>query len=164
MTLALMFLSFALRAQDLNFQTLDKGTISLELHRDKVVVLAVGASWLPLSKQQVSIANRLAKQYAGRKDVLIYFVFTDSNNPKSKNFAPDEQLKKFAQENGLSVGILRDPDGLTSTKKLKVEQLPSFVVIGKNGILADTLGGLDLEAGNTDSLVKQISNIVEKLL
>jgi thiol-disulfide isomerase/thioredoxin len=160
----LMFLSFTLRGQDLSFQTLDKSVISLQSHRGKVVVLAVGASWLPLSKQQVSVTNKLAKQYASRKDIVIYFVFTDSNNPKSKNFASDEQLMKFAQENKISVGILRDPDALLSTKKLKVEQLPSFVVIGKNGVLADTFSSLDLEATNLDNLTAQISSTIEQLL
>jgi thiol-disulfide isomerase/thioredoxin len=159
-----VFLTVSKAQEGLTFQTLGGGAVSLERSaNNKIIVLAIGASWLPLSKQQASIANRLAKKYASRNDVLIYFVFTDSKDPKSRNFASDEQITKFAQENKISVDILRDPDGLTSSKKLKIDQLPSFVVIGKNGVVVEKFDGLGLEAGSLESLVSDISKVIDNI-
>ena len=69
------------------------GKVDVEAQRGKVVVLAIGASWLPLSKDQAVITNKLAKKYAGR-DVLIYFVATDSIATKSKNWKKNIRARK----------------------------------------------------------------------
>src|SRR6185369_3512379 len=56
--------------------------------------------------------------------------FTESADPKSKNFASDEQLRAFSNKYGLKVTVLRDPDGVVS-KKFGVDQLPSIVILDK---------------------------------
>ncbi|MCV6004852.1 hypothetical protein OFO99_35995, partial [Escherichia coli] len=75
--------------------SLNGGSVDVRAQRGKVVVLAVGASWLPLSSKQAEFTNVLAKKYSG-KNVIIYFIATDSANPKSKNYATDEKLKQWA--------------------------------------------------------------------
>ena len=75
------------------------------------MVLAFGASWLPLSKAQLQGVRKLADEYSDR-GVVVYWVSTESEDPKSKNFASDEQLRAFAQKYGLKVTVLRDPDGV----------------------------------------------------
>ena len=60
--------------------SLDGSSVNVQGQKGKVVVLAVGASWLPLSEQQAAFTATLARKFAG-KDVVIYFVFTDSNRP-----------------------------------------------------------------------------------
>jgi peroxiredoxin len=122
------------------------------------VVLAFGASWLPLSKAQLQGIRKLADEYSDR-GVVVYWVSTESEDPKSKNFASDEQLRSFAQKYGLKVTVLRDPDGATS-RKFGIDQLPSIVIIDKQGIASEPIGGLDPN-GN---LAAQLASHLDKVL
>ena len=136
-------LSFSASAQGVSLASINGGRVDVQAQRDKVVVLAIGASWLPLSNQQAVFANKLAKKYAG-KDVEIYFVMTDSTAQKSKNYASDADLQNFAARNKLNVQILRDSDGASTLKKFGIDQIPSFVILGKDGKPAtEAFGGID---------------------
>ena len=156
----LIVFSLGVSAQT-NLISLDGGKVNVEGQKGKVVVLAIGASWLPLSKDQALITNKLAKKYAG-KDVVIYFVATDSASVKSKNFASDAEITAFATKNKLSVSVLRDSDGLLTLKKFGVDQLPSFVVLDQNGKVAEVFGGIDTNPKNDVSA--PISQTIDKLL
>jgi peroxiredoxin len=150
-------------AQNVSLPSLDGGTVSLQSQRGKVVVLAIGASWLPLSKQQAIIVNKLSKRYSP-SDVVIYFVTTDSANAKSKNFADDAAVRTFATRNKMTAPILRDADGATILKRFKVDQLPSFVLIDKNGNASEPYAGLDPDSGATDILANSLAQAIDKLL
>src|SRR6476620_740302 len=97
------------------FTTVNGTRVDLATSRGKVVVLAVGASWLPLSAKQAEYTNVLARRYTG-KDVVVYFVATDSATARSKNFATNEDILKFTTVNKLAVPVLRDPDGAVILK------------------------------------------------
>ena len=116
---------------DFSLRSIDGQTITSDSLRGEVVVLAFGASWLPLSKTQLQGIRKLADEYSDR-GVVVYWVSTESEDPKSKNFASDDQLRAFAQKYGLKVTVLRDPDGAIS-KKFGIDQLPSIVIIDKQG-------------------------------
>jgi len=139
---------------------LDGSHVDVQGQRGKVVILAVGASWLPLSGKQAEYTNTLTKRYGGR-DVVVYFVSTDSTVPKSKNFASNEDIKKFATANKLTATVLRDSDGAATLKKFSIDQIPSFVVLDKNGnIVGQAFGGID---PNYDITIP-ISKAVDKIL
>lgn len=147
-------------AQSTVLTSLDNEKVDVQGQKDKVVVLAVGATWLPLTKEQVNITNKLARKYAG-KDVVFYFVVTDSVNPKSRNFASDADIRAFATKNKLTAEILRDPEGLLTLKKFGIDQLPSFVVLDKNGRKSgEVFSGIDPE----NDLSVAISQAIDKLL
>ena len=95
---------------DFSMRSVDGQTISAESLRGEVVVLAFGASWLPLSRAQLQGIRKLADEYSNRS-VVVYFVSTESEDEKSKNFASDAHLRAFATKYGLKVTVLRDPDG-----------------------------------------------------
>jgi len=152
--------AFSVFAQT-NLTALDGSKINVEGQKGKVVVLAIGASWLPLSKEQAVITNKLAKKYAG-SDVVVYFVMTDSTVAKSKNYASDTDIGAFATKNKLTVSVLRDSDGALTLKKFGVDQLPSFVVLDKNGKLSEVFGGIDTNPKNDVSV--PISQTIDKLL
>ena len=95
---------------EFSMRSIDGQTVTSESLRGEVVVLAFGASWLPLSRTQLQGIRKLADEYSSR-GVVVYFVSTESEDSKSKNFASDEQLRGFAQKYGLKVTVLRDPDG-----------------------------------------------------
>jgi peroxiredoxin len=140
-------------------QQVGGGNVDLQSLKGKVVVLAYGAKWLPLSAKQVDFTNLLAKKYAGR-NVAIYFVATDSLSGKSKNFASNEALAQFATESKLSVPMLRDPDGVLM-KSHNVDQLPSFVVLDKTGAVAgDAFGGIDPKFDITVPISKRIDSLL----
>ena len=139
---------------------LDGSRVDIQAQHGKVVVLAVGASWLPLSGKQAEYTNALAKKYAGR-DVAVYFVTTDSTNAKSKNFASDDAVKKFATANKLNVTVLRDGDGLATLKKFSIDQIPSFVILDKNGnMVGEALGGIDPKYDITIPISKTVDRLL----
>ena len=139
---------------------IDGGTVDVQAQNGKVVVLAVGASWLPLSSKQAEYANALAKKYAG-KNVAFYYVVTDSSNAKSKNFASDEAVKKFVAANRLTVPVLRDSDGVLVLKTFKLDQVPSFIVLDKTGAQSgESFGGIDPKFDVTVPVSKKIDALL----
>jgi peroxiredoxin len=144
---------------DFSLRAIDGQTVTSESLRGEVVVLAFGASWLPLSKTQLQGVRKLADEYSN-KGVVVYWVSTESDNEKSKNHATDQQLKAFSQKYGLNVTVLRDPDGVVS-KKFGVDQLPSIVILDKEGNASGApIGGLD----PTGNLAAQLAPRLDKLL
>lgn len=151
--------SVALSAQT-SLPSLNGGQVDVEGQKGKVVILAIGASWLPLSGKQAEYTNVLAKRYTG-KNVVVYFVATDSTTAKSKNFASNADIEKFVAGNKLTVPVLRDSDGAATLKKFNVDQLPSFVILDKQGNMSGSpFGGIDPKFDVTIP----ISKAVDKLL
>ena len=147
-------------AAQTNLTAIDGTSVNIEGQRGKVIVLAVGASWLPLSEKQAEYTNSLAKKYAGR-DVAVYFIVTDSNRAGSKNFASDDAIKKFAFANKLNVPVLRDSDGSATMRKFKIEQVPSFIILDKNGVIVgEPYGGIDPKYDVTIPLSRSIDKLL----
>jgi thiol-disulfide isomerase/thioredoxin len=161
LTLSLVFaFVFSAQAQEVNFTTLGGEKIDLASEKGKVIVLAIGASWLPLSKNQAAAINKLKRKYNGN-DVVFYFIATDSNVQKSKNYASNEQIQKFAESNQLTISILRDSDGVYSIKQYKVDQLPAFIILDKQGKLADgPFTGLDPKSDISVPLSAKIDKLL----
>ena len=156
LTITLATAAFAQNA----LTSLDGTRVDLDHPNGKVIVLAVGAAWLPLSAKQADYTNALAKKYAG-KNVVFYFVATDSTNAKSKNFTSTADIRKFAVANKLSVPVLRDSDGAVTLKKYDIDQFPSFVIIDKNGRrVGEPFGGIDPKY----DITIQLSKAIDKLL
>ena len=144
---------------DFSLRSIEGQTITSDSLRGEVVVLAFGASWLPLSKTQLTGVRKLADEYSNR-GVVVYWVSTESEDQKSKNFATDEQLRAFAQKYGLKVTVLRDPDGATS-KKFGIDQLPSIVIIDKQGnMFGAPIGGLDPNGNLAGQLAKSLDQVL----
>jgi len=139
-----------------SFRAIDGQSVSSESLRGEVVVLAFGASWLPLTRNQMEAVKKLADQYASR-GVAVYWVSTESESPKSKNYVADDQLRDLARK--YKVTVLRDPDGAVS-KRLGVDQLPSVVIIDKQGNAAATIGGMDPQANLATQLAARLDKIL----
>ena len=158
--LSLIVVTVAVSSAQTSLPALNGGQVDVQGQRGKVVILAMGASWLPLSNKQAEYTNILAKRYTG-KDVVVYFVATDSTNAKSKNFATSSDIEKFIAGSRLAVPVLRDSDGAVTLKKFSVDQLPSFVILDKQGNVSGTaFGGIDPKFDVTIP----ISKAVDKLL
>ena len=153
-----------LMAQDgpvsFSLRSVNGNTVTSDSLRGEVVVLAFGASWLPLSKTQLEGVRKLADEYSDR-GVAVFWVSTESEDSKSKNYASDVQLKAFAQKYGLKVTVLRDPDGQVS-KKFGVDQLPSIIILDKNGnVVGEPIGGLDPTGNLAGQLAKHLDKVLQ---
>lgn len=170
LTLAFLFalsnVAFGLPARsrallDFRLKTTDGGEISSEMLRGDIVVLAFGASWLPLSKTQVQGVQQLADEF-GERQVRVYWVSTDSDSPKSKNYATDEQLRAFARKNGLKIAVLRDPNG-GLFKQTGADQLPSVVILDRAGeISGSPIGGIDPKRTLVEVLSPRLKPLLEE--
>lgn len=163
-TLALLFSGLAMSSLGLtqngpaefSLHAIDGENVTSQSVRGEVVVLAFGASWLPLSRNQMESVKKLADEYAGR-GVTVYWVSVDSVNMKSKNFVSDDQLRDLGRK--YKVTILRDPDGALS-RKLGVDQVPSIVILDKQGNIAGSIGGMDPNANLTTQLSARLDKIL----
>ncbi len=152
------------RAQQKSVQftlrSIDGQAIGTDELRGQVAVLAIGASWLPLSRKQAQGVRKLANEY-GKRGVVVYFVSTDSESPKSKNYASDEQLKEFARRHGLNVTVLRDPEA-NVVKQMGVDQLPAIVILDKSGRVYGTpIAGLDPEGNLSEQLAAPLGELIK---
>ena len=144
---------------EFSLHSIDGQTVTSQSLRGEVVVLAFGASWLPLSRTQLQGVKKFADKYSER-GVAVFWVSTESENQKSKNYASDEQLRAFSQKYGLKVTVLRDPDGEVS-KKFGADQLPSIVILDKQGNpLGEPIKGLDPDG----DLAGQLASRLDKIL
>lgn len=144
--------------QTIALRSLDGQAIDINSLRGKVTVLAIGASWLPLTRDQVKIVNNLQQAY-GKRGVSVYFVSTDAESDKAKNFATDAQLRAFGDKYKLVVPSLRD-SASTTLKAFGLDQIPSFVVLDKQGNVAAKINGLDVE----NDVTAQLSGEIDKIL
>ena len=126
---------------EFSMRSIDGQTITAESLRGEVVVLAFGASWLPLSRAQLQGIRKLADEYSNR-GVVVYFVSTESEEEKSKNFASDAQLRAFATKYGLKV-----TDGeIPTARSLKhgMDQMTSIIIDDSRAkIVGEPIRGLD---------------------
>ena len=155
-----MIVSVAGLSAQTSLTSLGGGNVDIQSQRGKVVILALGASWLPLSNKQAEYTNVLAKRYTG-KDVVVYFVATDSTNAKSKNYATNADIEKFVAGSKLNVQVLRDSDGLLTLKRFNVDQLPSFVILDKQGnVSGSAFGGIDPKFDVTVPISKAVDRLL----
>ncbi len=70
---------------DFSLRSIDGQTVTSNSLRGEVVVLAFGASWLPLSKTQLQGVRKLADEYSNR-GVVVYWVSTESEDLEVKEF------------------------------------------------------------------------------
>ena len=144
---------------EFSFRSIDGQAVTSQSLRGEVVVLAFGASWLPLSRTQLQGVRKFADEYSQR-GVVVFWVSTESENQKSKNYASDEQLRTFSEKYGLKVTVLRDPDGVTS-KKFGIDKLPSIIIIDKQGNTSgEPIKGLDPDGNLAGQLAARLDKIL----
>lgn len=131
-TIVLALGAFSVSAQNASYSRLDGNRYETSSDRGKVVVLAVGATWLPLSETQAEMLGKVVRNLKG-KDVVFYFVATDTTGSGDETDASDSELTAFARRNKIDVTVLRDPRGTATSRAFKVDQLPAFIIIDKQG-------------------------------
>lgn len=143
----------------ITLRTADGGSFNLSDKRGRVVVLAFGATWVPLSSKELPALQKLADRYAGRK-VDVYWVSINSAKPGARNAATDDELKAFATRNSLRLPVLRDPDQ-TAFRALGVANLPTLIIIDREGKVAHKHVGFDPDQADGYG---EVSQEIDKLL
>jgi len=145
---------------DFKLRSADGGEITSEMLKGDVVVLGFGSTSLgSLSKTQLQQLQELADQ-PNNQDVRVYWVCTDSDSPKSKNYATDDQLRAFAKKAGLKVAVLRDPDGALF-KRTGADQLPAIVILDRGGeISGSPIAGFDPNRKLVDVLSDRLNKLI----
>jgi peroxiredoxin len=160
--------AFALRVSptapspvEFSLRSIDGTHVSSDEVRGEVVVLAFGASWLPITRKQVQGIRKLADTYSAH-GVIVYWVSTDSEKPNSRNYASDDQLRAFARKYDLNLTVLRDPDGKVS-KQFGVDQIPSVVILDKQGeVYGEPINGLNPDGNLDDQLAKPLDELLKR--
>lgn len=153
-------LALSAHAQGAGFTKLGGEKFDFASQKGKVVVLAIGARWLPLSKNQAATLNKIYAKYDASK-VSFYFVMVDTVSGPPIDSSTDAQLEEFAKVNRLAATVLRDPKGTTIIKLFKPDQLPAFVVLDRDGkIVGDAITGLDPKTDNAAILAERIDKAV----
>jgi peroxiredoxin len=143
---------------EFSLRSISGQTVTAQSLRGEIVVLAFGASWLPLSRTQLQGLKKFADDNTSR-GLIVFWVSTESEDPKSKNFASDDRLRAFADKYGLKITVLRDPDGATS-KKFGVGELPSMVVLDKQGnAVGEPIIGIDPDGNVASQLAARVDGI-----
>ncbi len=147
------------QAPAITLRTLDGGNVSLADSRGKVVVLAFGATWVPLSSKELPALQKLADRYAGRK-VDFHWVSINSLKAGARTSATDAELKAFVTKHGLKLSVLRDPDQ-AAYRALGVDALPTLVIIDREGKVAHKHVGFDPDQADGYG---EVSQMLDKLL
>lgn len=154
--------SAAVRAQTASFSKLGGDRFEFSSEKGKVVVVAIGARWLPLSKNQAAILNALAAK-ADPTEVTFYFVMVDSVSGAPQDVSTDAQLEEFAKTNKLTATLLRDPKGAASSKLFRPDQLPAFVILGRDGkMVGEAITGMDPKTDDSGTLGARIDRATGK--
>lgn len=129
------------QAPQVTFGATDGSSLGTAELRGKVTVLSFGATWVPLAAKELPALQKLADRYAAR-GVQVYWVSVNSAKPGAKNFMADADLAAFAQQRGLRVKTLRDPEQ-AAYRAYGVDALPTIVILNKDGNVVRKLVGFD---------------------
>lgn len=136
-------LAFAVPAQapQVSLRSTGGATVSSAELQGKVTVLSFGATWVPLTGKELPALQKLADRYAGR-GVQVYWVSVNSTKSGAKNFMTDADLAAFAQQRGLRLPVLRDPEQ-AAYQTFGIDALPTVVILNKDGSVVRKLVGFD---------------------
>ena len=128
---------------------IDGSEVKLSDLRGKVVYIDFWATWCRPCIKSMTYSQRLTEKY-GEKDVVFLYVNMDKNEQVWKNYVTSQGLDG-THLNAKSGGYLSD-----IAKLYKVKQLPTFIIIDKNGKIAFNKAG---SPGN-----KVVSKLIDGLL
>jgi len=124
---------------------LDGSAFPLAPFRGKVVVLSFWATWCEPCQELEPLFNAVARNYVGNPDVVFFAVNTDDD---------ESQVAPFVAVQKWDVPVIY-ADGLDDF--MKVDSLPTVLIIGRGGNIVYRVGGLPPE-GFSDSLAAAIQS------
>jgi len=137
-------------APDFNLTDIDGQEVRLSNLRGKVVYIDLWATWCRPCIKSMTYSQRLIEKY-GEEDVVFLYVNMDEKTNLWQDYVASQDLKGIQLHAKSGSGYLSD-----IAKLYKVKQLPTFVIIDKNGKISFN------KAGSPGS--KVVSNLIDGLL
>jgi peroxiredoxin len=126
-----------------NLLTRDKVTLS-QL-QGKLVFLTFWASWCAPCRKEVPVLERVQRKLGKERVAVLAVSFRDNN---------EQQLVKWARDNGLQLTLLSDWNGRIA-RQYGVQAIPHLYIIGRDGRILHVHTGYG--EGSIDELVHDIN-------
>jgi len=122
-----------MKAPPFILRDVDGHIFALSDFKDKVVLLDLMATWCPACNESVPHTKALDKDYSDDELVIISI----SVDPA---YDTNDRLRSYKNSHGSNWTYARDTDNVAY--RYRVEQLPTFVIIDKNGSLVYVATGV----------------------
>jgi peroxiredoxin len=119
-------------APDLHFTDLLGRDVALSSYKGHVVVMNLWATWCAPCLAELPSLDRLHRALS-RDNLVVLAVSVDARSV---------DVAAFVKERGLTLPVLRDPDGGTAARALQVEAFPTTFVIDATGHLRERYIGV----------------------
>jgi peroxiredoxin len=126
-----------------NLLTRDKVTLSQE--QGKLVFLTFWASWCGPCRKEVPVLEAVQRKLGKERVAVLAVSFRDNN---------EQQLVKWARDNGLQLMLLSDWNGHIASQ-YGVHAIPHLYIIGRDGRILHVHTGYG--PGSIDQLVREIN-------
>lgn len=123
------------QAPDLRLSNVDGRVISLSDLRGKVVLIQFWATWCEPCKRAIPVLNDIDAQFDD-SEVVVLAISVDPSPAK---------VAAFAKRNGIRQTVL--VRGGAVIRKFGLGEIPSMVVVGRDGAITKTLVGLPADGG-----------------
>lgn len=121
---------------------------SLDAQRGRVVVLDFWATWCPPCQRSLPALQRLHEKYRDDERVVIASVNTNSEPGRAG------ALAKWMSQRGFDFPVLLETRDRALSTAYAVQSIPTMVVIGADGKVADVQVGLP--AGDVDGIAAHV--------
>jgi cytochrome c biogenesis protein CcmG/thiol:disulfide interchange protein DsbE len=119
-------------APTLNLPDLNDKQVTVGGKRDKLLIVNFWASWCGPCEVEAPDLNTLAKEYAGKVELL---------GINATNYDKERQARQFVVDQKLAFPILMDREG-TATDLYKVNSFPTSLIIDGSGIVRERIPGV----------------------
>jgi peroxiredoxin len=125
------------KAPDFTLKTLSGETVNLSQYEGKTVILNFWATWCPPCKEELPAMQKFYDKNQGKVEILAI------------NIDPENNVKKYKQEMGLTFPILLDSNEKVNNQ-YGIIAIPTTIVIDENGkITKKHIGALTEESFTT---------------
>lgn len=124
--------------------------VSLKDFKGKVVYMDIWASWCAPCLIQIKRSEEIKKHFEGNQDVVFLYVSIDKNEKNWRNAIEKRNIK----------GVhLISPEGKKEDilEKYQVPQIPRFVLINKDGEIAD----FNAKPPSNKAIISDIENLLQ---
>ena len=128
-------------APDFTLKTIDGKQVQLSAQKGNVVLVDFWATWCPPCRESLPHVQKVSADEALAKKGLIVFAINDKED--------SDTVKKFLADNKYTFTVPMDADQ-TAVNAYSVTGIPTTVIVGRDGNIADVFVGFADDSRGTD--------------